>query len=100
MNKLHQAGYIADTSWVLKPLTETEKLRDICHHSEKLALAYAFMNLPSNEDIVIAKNVRMCGDCHTATGLLSKVYNRKISVRDASRFHIFIDGKCSCNNHY
>jgi DYW family of nucleic acid deaminases len=100
VGKLRQAGYIADTSWVLKPLSDAEKLRDICHHSEKLALAYAFMSLPADEDVVIAKNMRMCGDCHTATALLSRVYNRRITVRDNSRFHVFIDGKCSCNNYY
>ena len=99
-NKLKQAGHKADTSWVLKPISDVEKEQDLCNHSEKLALAYGLLNLPDDEDIVIAKNMRMCGDCHTATALLSKVYNRKICVRDASRFHMFIDGKCSCNNYY
>jgi hypothetical protein len=42
----------------------------------------------------------MCGDCHAATALISKVLQRSIVVRDAKIFHAFEDGKCQCNGQY
>ncbi|KAJ8620435.1 hypothetical protein MRB53_028964 [Persea americana] len=42
------------------------------------------------------KNLRVCSDCHSATKLISKIYDREIIVRDQSRFHHFKNGLCSC----
>ena len=71
-NKLKQAGHRANTSWVLSSMSTKKKKQDLCNHSKKLALAYGFLNILAVKDIVIAENMRMCGDCHTATALLSK----------------------------
>lgn len=35
----------------------------------------------------ISSNLRMCGDCHAATALISKILQRIIVVRDAKIFH-------------
>eukprot|EP00250_Pteridium_aquilinum_P010673 c19555_g2_i1 orf=3-386(-) len=56
----------------------------LCRHSEKLAIACALINTPQGEAIRIVKNMRMCGDCHVATSLISSIEKRKIVVKDAN----------------
>lgn len=48
----------------------------------------------------ISKNLKMCGDCHAAIALISKILQRTIVVRDAKVFHSFEDGVCRCNGKY
>lgn len=70
---------------------------------------------PEIKEIILIKNLRVinnnyinyiniyiqvCGDCHTATKIISKIYNLKIIVRDNSRWHYFENGKCSCNDYF
>ncbi|MCO5566363.1 hypothetical protein L7F22_020040 [Adiantum nelumboides] len=69
------------------------------YHSEKLAIACAIINTPQGKDIRITKNMRVCGDCHAATSVISKLEKRKIMVKDASCLHIFEGGKCSCGDY-
>ncbi|XP_026427678.1 putative pentatricopeptide repeat-containing protein At3g11460, mitochondrial isoform X2 [Papaver somniferum] len=69
-------------------------------HSEKLAVAFGLLNTTADTEIVIIKNLRICGDCHLFMKVVSKVVNRGILVRDASRFHHFKDGTCSCNDYW
>ncbi|EFC40548.1 predicted protein [Naegleria gruberi] len=96
------AGYEPDLRWVTKhgTFTDDEKKNLLCRHSEKLAMAYAFIHQPKGSTIRIANNLRVCGDCHNATKYISKVRNCKIIVRDASRFHHFENGKCSCGDNW
>ncbi|KAK2980165.1 hypothetical protein RJ640_029712 [Escallonia rubra] len=89
-------GYSPDTAQVLVDLEEEEKEHALSVHSEKLAIAYGFLRLGPHEDIRIVKNLRVCGDCHNAIKLISRVYGREIIMRDRNRFHHFKDGSCSC----
>lgn len=50
--------------------------------------------------IRVVKNLRVCGDCHEVTKIISKVYNREIIVRDRVRFHRFVNGSCSCKDYW
>ncbi|XP_078435010.1 pentatricopeptide repeat-containing protein At2g01510, mitochondrial-like [Wolffia australiana] len=68
------------------------------HHSEKLAIAFGLMNLPSWNSIHVMKNLRVCGDCHGFCKAVSLVYGRELVIRDASRFHHFSGGFCSCQD--
>jgi len=69
-------------------------------HSEKLALCFAIIDNPESKDTIeIVKNLRMCGDCHATTALISKFIARDIIVRDNKLFHHFSDGSCSCGGH-
>lgn len=95
---LKKAGFKSDTSWVLKNINEEEKEDDLCYHSEKLAMAYGLLHTPPKSSLTITKNLRVCGNCHSSTKMFSKIYARDIIVRDASRFHHFHNGKCSCND--
>ncbi|KAK9929336.1 hypothetical protein M0R45_026438 [Rubus argutus] len=69
-------------------------------HSEKLALAFALLNTPPGSTIRIKKNIRVCGDCHSAVKYVSKVEGREIILRDINRFHHFRDGSCSCGDYW
>eukprot|EP00026_Physarum_polycephalum_P001283 Phypoly_transcript_01284.p1 GENE.Phypoly_transcript_01284~~Phypoly_transcript_01284.p1 ORF type:complete len:1084 (+),score=72.14 Phypoly_transcript_01284:226-3477(+) len=93
-------NYVPDLDWVLHNESDEKKHIRLCKHSEKLALCYGLISLPTDATIYISKNLRMCGDCHAATALISRVLQRTIVVRDAKIFHMFEDGKCRCNNQY
>ncbi|KAL0327428.1 UNVERIFIED_CONTAM: Pentatricopeptide repeat-containing protein [Sesamum angustifolium] len=96
--KMRQAGYVATTSNVLLDIDEEDKEGALNTHSEKIAIAFALLKTPPGSLIRIVKNLRVCGDCHSATKLISLVYNREIVVRDRNRFHHFKDGLCSCRD--
>ncbi|WOG84084.1 hypothetical protein DCAR_0103264 [Daucus carota subsp. sativus] len=96
--KMRRAGYVPTTEEVLLDIDEEDKEDALNRHSEKLAIAFALLKTPPGTCIRIMKNLRICGDCHSATRYISKVYNREIIVRDRNRFHSFRDGVCSCND--
>ncbi|XP_047333978.1 pentatricopeptide repeat-containing protein At3g57430, chloroplastic [Impatiens glandulifera] len=98
--KMKKEGYVPDTSCVLHNVDEDEKENILCGHSEKLAIAFGLMNTPAGSTIRVAKNLRVCNDCHSATKYLSKIVGREIIVRDVRRFHHFKDGACSCGDYW
>ncbi|KAM7519465.1 hypothetical protein LguiB_018427 [Lonicera macranthoides] len=98
--KMKSLGYIPDYSFVLQDVEEDEKLNILTSHSERLAIAYGIINTPPKSPIRIFKNLRVCGDCHTATKYISKITEREIIVRDSNRFHHFKDGICSCGDYW
>lgn len=98
--QLKKAGYIPDTSSVFYELEEHVKEKMLWDHSERLAIAFALLNTSPGMTITITKNLRVCGDCHTATKLISKLVRREIVVRDAHRFHHFHNGSCSCGDYW
>ena len=69
-------------------------------HSERLAVAFGLMNTELGEKIVVIKNLRVCDDCHLFLCRASAVIGREIVVRDATRFHHFNRGDCSCNGYW
>lgn len=93
-------GYVPDTGSVLHDMDSEEKEYNLVHHSEKLAIAFGLMNIPAGLPIRVMKNLRVCGDCHVAIKIISKIRNREIIVRDASRFHHFKNGICSCGDYW
>ncbi|GMP67597.1 hypothetical protein CsSME_00027530 [Camellia sinensis var. sinensis] len=93
-------GYVLDTGSVLHDMDAEEKEHNLAHHSEKFAIAFALMNTPEGVPIRVMKNLRVCSDCHVAIKYISEIENREIIVRDASRFHHFKDGKCSCADYW
>ncbi|GMI88868.1 hypothetical protein like AT1G56690 [Hibiscus trionum] len=95
---LREAGYNPDGSFVLHDVEEEEKSHSLRYHSEKLAVAYGLLKVPKEIPVRVMKNLRVCGDCHTAIKLIAKVTEREIILRDANRFHHFKDGFCSCRD--
>ncbi|CAN6971593.1 unnamed protein product [Brassica rapa subsp. trilocularis] len=96
---LREAGYSPDCSHVLHDVDEEEKMDNLRLHSERLAVAYGLLKLPEGVPIRVIKNLRVCGDCHAAIKLISKVMEREIILRDANRFHHFKKGVCSCKDY-
>ncbi|KAL0403499.1 UNVERIFIED_CONTAM: putative pentatricopeptide repeat-containing protein [Sesamum radiatum] len=98
--ELRAAGYVPTTEFVLFDIEEEEKEHFLGCHSEKLALAFGLICTKADAVIRIVKNLRVCGDCHTAIKLISKITGREIIVRDTNRFHHFVDGSCSCRDYW
>jgi pentatricopeptide repeat protein len=76
----------------------SERKEQTVHHSERLAVSFGLMELPCQCPILIFKNLRICEHCHSFLKSVSRNENRKIIVRDCTRFHHFKDGLCSCND--
>ncbi|KAH6827691.1 hypothetical protein C2S53_015775 [Perilla frutescens var. hirtella] len=98
--KMKAVGYVPDTSCSLHDVSEEEKEYSLMAHSEKLAIAFGLLNTSPGTVLRVTKNLRICGDCHTAIKFVSKIYEREIIVRDVNRFHHFEDGKCSCGDYW
>ncbi|XP_027924834.1 putative pentatricopeptide repeat-containing protein At3g49142 [Vigna unguiculata] len=99
VGKMKELGYVPETDSALHDVEEEDKECHLAVHSEKLAIVFAILNtreLP----IRITKNLRVCGDCHIAIKLISKIVQREIVVRDTNRFHHFKDGTCSCCDYW
>ncbi|CAF3890958.1 unnamed protein product [Rotaria sordida] len=100
--ELIEDGYKCDSSWVTRELYEEETIESaLCGHSERLAIAFNFIQRPIPEFIQVTKNLRVCGDCHEATKRIARIRQREIIVRDANRIHHFYkNGQCSCQDHF
>ncbi|PKU59270.1 pentatricopeptide repeat-containing protein At1g25360 [Dendrobium catenatum] len=98
--KMRKLGYVPDTRYVLQDVESERKEYVLSTHSEKLALAFGLLKLKAGAKIRILKNLRICGDCHSAIMFISLATGRDIVVRDAKRFHHFKDGECSCGNYW
>lgn len=98
--RLRLAGYVANTKAVMHDIEEEEKEDALNLHSEKVAIAFGLISLEEGLPIRIAKNLRVCWDCHVVCMMISKVFNREIIARDRNRFHHFRDGECSCKGYW
>lgn len=99
-DELAKLNYKGNLNWVHWDESDEKKALRLCRHSEKLALCFALLCTPPTSTIYIVKNLRMCGDCHETTAIISKIVQRKIVVRDARVFHQFENGKCKCGGVY
>ncbi|XP_057974611.1 pentatricopeptide repeat-containing protein At5g50390, chloroplastic-like isoform X2 [Malania oleifera] len=98
--EISKFGYVPEISdFFLCDVDEKEE-RTIHHHSEKLAIAFGLINTSDRTSLQVVQSHRICGDCHTAIKLIAMITRREIVVRDASRFHHFKDGTCSCGDYW
>lgn len=95
-----RAGYMPDTRFVLHDVEEHQKTNFLLYHSGKLAVAYGLLVTGRGKPVRVRKNIHVCGDCHTFFKYVSVVTKREIHVRDASGFHCFVNGECSCCDHW
>eukprot|EP01018_Ginkgo_biloba_P021054 Gb_39558 [translate_table: standard] len=98
--QMKEAGYVPDTNFVLHDVGQQQKEQFLWYHSERLAIAFGLISKPIGTPIRIIKNLRVCGDCHSATKFISRIAGREIVLRDANRFHHFKDGLCSCGDYW
>lgn len=92
---------------LVNELCESDKCDDVAIvrgsmgvHSERLAVAFGILNTDMGREILVIKNLRICEDCHLFIKMVSKVVDRRFVVRDATRFHHFESGACSCNDYW
>ncbi|GMH03396.1 hypothetical protein Nepgr_005235 [Nepenthes gracilis] len=97
---LREAGYVPDTRYVLHDIDQEAKEKALLYHSERLAIAYGLISTPPRTPLRVIKNLRICGDCHNAIKIMSKIVGRELIVRDNKRFHHFKDGICSCRDYW
>ncbi|KAI8570694.1 hypothetical protein RHMOL_Rhmol01G0055600 [Rhododendron molle] len=95
-----EQGYVPDTRFVLHDIDQEAKEQALLYHSERLAIAYGLISTPARMPLRIIKNLRVCGDCHNAIKIMSRIVGRELIVRDNKRFHHFKDGKCSCGDYW
>ncbi|KAL4559981.1 hypothetical protein LXL04_032129 [Taraxacum kok-saghyz] len=86
-----EAGYVPNTAPVFHDVDDDEKMRMVCRHSERLAIAYGLISTPPKSKLLITKNLRVCEDCHVAIKFISKITEREIVFRDVNRYHHFKD---------
>ncbi|GJN12011.1 hypothetical protein PR202_ga30254 [Eleusine coracana subsp. coracana] len=98
--RMRSQGYTPDTSCVLHDIDDDEKAAILRYHSEKLAIAFGLLRTPPGATIRVAKNLRVCNDCHESAKFISKMVGREIVLRDVRRFHHFRDGTCSCGDYW
>ncbi|XP_057435538.1 pentatricopeptide repeat-containing protein At2g03880, mitochondrial [Lotus japonicus] len=100
MIRIKEAGYVPDMGFSLHDLDREGKEAGLAYHSEKLAVAFGLLASPPGAPIRIFKNLRVCGDCHSAMKYISKVFTRHIILRDSNCFHHFREGECSCGDYW
>lgn len=98
--RIKNMGYIPVTDFVLHDVEEEQKEQYLFQHSEKIAVAFALISTSKSKPIRVFKNLRVCGDCHTAIKYISMATGREIVLRDSNRFHHIKDGACSCNDYW
>ncbi|CAA7389042.1 unnamed protein product [Spirodela intermedia] len=98
--KLKTCGYEPELGSALHDVDDEQKDAALGVHSERLAIAFALLSTVEGSVIRVMKNLRVCGDCHSAVKLMSRILGRQIVLRDPSRFHHFNDGSCSCGDYW
>ncbi|KAK8560430.1 hypothetical protein V6N13_082870 [Hibiscus sabdariffa] len=99
IGKIRKAGFLSKTEFVLHDVDEELKENMINEHSEKLAMAFGLLVTDAALPLIITKNLRICGDCHSMAKVVSLIEKRTIIIRDPKRFHHFCNGLCSCGDY-
>lgn len=101
MKEISEYGYsVAEDKNLLSDVDVNEEQGVVRYHGEKLAIAYGLVNTPEWNPLQITQNHRICKECHKVVEFISLITGREIVVRDASRFHHFKEGKCSCGGYW
>lgn len=100
LERIKDIGYVPKIDFALHDVDDEEKSSLLMEHSEKLALAFGILTYPRRFPIRISKNLRVCGDCHSAFSYISKIIDNEIILRDTNRFHHFEKGSCSCGGYW
>ncbi|WCJ19763.1 Tetratricopeptide repeat (TPR)-like superfamily protein [Euphorbia peplus] len=100
IRRIEVLGYVPETSFALHDVDDEEKDNLLIDHSEKIALAYGILISAPSAPIRIIKNLRICGDCHSAFTYISRIIDHEIILRDSSRFHHFKKGSWSCRGYW
>lgn len=98
--QMKEAGYVHDKNSMLYDVNDLGREHMLCHHSERLAIAFGLIRTPPGTPLRVTKNLRVCSDCHVVAKFISKLVQRKIFVRDAECYHHIENGVCSCGDYW
>jgi len=87
-----QQRYVPDMNSVLHGVEDSEKIKMLNHHGEKLAINFGLIFIPRRLPMRVVKNLRVCGDCHNATKYMSKSSQREIHVGDTDGMLFMTNG--------
>ncbi|CAK7350300.1 unnamed protein product [Dovyalis caffra] len=76
--KLKEFGYVPDQRFALHDVEDEQKEEMLSYHSERLAIAFGLVSTVEGSTITVMKNLRVCGDCHSAIKLMSRIVVREI----------------------
>ncbi|KAG8649802.1 pentatricopeptide repeat-containing protein At3g49170, chloroplastic-like [Manihot esculenta] len=82
--EIKELGYVPNTDFILHDVEEEQKEQSLFKHSEKIAVAFGFISTSKSKPIRVFKDLRVCGDFHTAFKYFSIFRGRKIVVRDSN----------------
>ncbi|XP_058079326.1 pentatricopeptide repeat-containing protein At5g50390, chloroplastic-like [Magnolia sinica] len=99
MEEIAKEGYIPGGRSLLPDVEEQEERMSV-HHSEKLAVAFGLISTSDSTPLQVVQSHRICSNCHDVIKLIAMVAKREIVLRDASRFHHFKHGSCSCGDYW
>ncbi|KAH7278640.1 hypothetical protein KP509_38G050100 [Ceratopteris richardii] len=68
----------------------------VCSHTERLAMAFGFLNVEYKDSLFIAKATQTCHECHAFFKSISRICNREIIISECGSLHHMLDGACSC----
>ncbi|KAF8391132.1 hypothetical protein HHK36_023433 [Tetracentron sinense] len=85
--KLKDIGYVPDQSFALHDVEDEQKEVMLSYHSERLAIGFGLVSTAEGSTIRVMKNLRVCGDCHSAIKLISKIVGREI-IANCTRHNI------------
>ncbi|EXB93624.1 hypothetical protein L484_018009 [Morus notabilis] len=99
-DRIRGVGYKPSIVEILHQVINEEKENAHGEHSVRLAIAYGLWKTKAPAVIRVVNSIRICGDCHEVTKIISKIYEREIIVRDRVWFHKFVNGSCTCKDHW
>ncbi|KAF9588302.1 hypothetical protein IFM89_008719 [Coptis chinensis] len=99
MLEIAKHGYLPTNKSLLPDVDKQEEWISF-YHSEKLAIAFGLISTSASTSLQIVQSHRICSDCHNVIKFIAMISRREIVVRDASRFHHFKDGNCSCGDYW
>ncbi|PKU76918.1 pentatricopeptide repeat-containing protein At5g50390, chloroplastic [Dendrobium catenatum] len=99
MQEIVKEGYLPQRRCLFPDVVEHDQII-LGYHSEILAITFGLLNTPESTPLQVLQSHRVCDDCHCVIKLVSIVTRREIVVRDASRFHHFKNGACSCAEYW
>ncbi|KAF7109201.1 hypothetical protein CFC21_109502 [Triticum aestivum] len=100
MEVIKELGYVIEEDELLPDILPDEQKTLKMFHSEKLAVAFGLISTSPSAPLTINQSHRLCHDCHNVIKFVTQVTKREITVRDASRFHHFKLGTCSCGDYW
>lgn len=80
IKQIKEMGYSPQENSVLHDMELEQQEYTLTHHSEKLAIAFGLIILSPMSQIRIIKNLRVCGDCHTAIKFISQSSGRVLKL--------------------